>query len=505
MKALLVQTKERLHLKSFHQKLPLLGEKIVTASSMAAFEKRLIDKNPQLSEIFMDAAAAGMYHLLDGKVFSQNDFGNIVLLVGSGNNGGDAYALGVLLLKAGHRVSAYQLSDKLSDLSKKKREAFEREGGRALVLQSIQEIEFHSTSLVIDGLLGTGFKGEIKGNLLQLVQKLNESNAYVFSIDIPSGVSGDTGKVESEAVFANMTAYLGALKKGHLFEEGYEHVGILNYVDFGMDLSGLESDMMLANNLCLKSQLPKLKKKAHKYSVGKTIVIAGSSSMRGAAYLSTAAALRSGCGYVRLFTFAQNPNVIPEVISSQIDESEIVQNLSNAGSLLIGPGLGRCQEAKKIVDFALKLPNVNLVIDGDALFLMESPPKGAILTPHRGELVRLLGCETHIDDEQLIDLAQKYACRFDVIIICKGVPTVIVSPSHKKVAILAGNPGMATAGCGDVLAGICVSFVSQGILGLKAATLSVIAHGKAGDIAAKALSERSLIASDLLSSLPKVF
>ena len=358
--------------------------------------------------------------------------------------------------------------------------------------------------MIIDGLLGTGFKGIVKDLLASVIEKVNKQEAFIFSIDIPSGVNGNTGKVEKSAIFADMTAYLGALKVGHLFEDGIEHVGQLSYVDFGMNIQGLVEKMSLANYEALDCNLPKRKKKDHKYSVGKVIIIAGSKSMPGAAFLATNAALRSGAGLVRHFTSANNPHLIPEVISSNIDFEKIDEELKNTKALLIGPGLGRSEEAKKIVQHISQLSNIPLVVDADALFLLKYVPEKSVLTPHRGELIRLLETEKDVSDEKLLEEAEKYVKKHKVIIVWKGMPTVIVTHTQKPICLVSGNPGMATAGSGDVLAGILVSFLGQGLEAKEAAVLAVMAHGRAGDIAMNNNSMRSMIAGDIIDSLKHV-
>jgi ADP-dependent NAD(P)H-hydrate dehydratase / NAD(P)H-hydrate epimerase len=493
-----------LFVKPSNHKSSLFGEKIVSASAMAAFEKTIIEKDQSLGEIFMDAAALGMLSQLESKVLSKMSFEKVLLLVGTGNNGGDAFVLGSLLLKLGYSVVAYQISDKLSALSDLKAHLFEKDGGERFVLDTADHFDATGHDLIIDGLLGTGFNGKLSGLILQLIKKVNEADTFVFSIDIPSGVEGDTGLVSTEAINADMTAYLGALKMGHLFDEGYRHSGDLCYVDFGMSVDQLPAKMALSNFGALYTNLPKHEKKEHKYSVGKVLVIAGSKSMPGAASLACFAAYRSGAGLVKNFTLNPSQNHHLEVISALVNVDEIKEDLNNSRALLIGPGLGKSDEAKDVCSFVSKLSDIATVIDADALSLMNRFPIDAILTPHRGELLKLLNLDKSSSEMILLEEAKKFARKHKVIIVYKGVPTVIISSEETDLCILAGNPGMATAGSGDVLSGIITSFLAQGVEPLEAAGLAVMAHGRAGDFASQKFSMRSMVASDIIDSLHEV-
>jgi NAD(P)H-hydrate epimerase len=489
-------------LKHVDRNISLYGEKIVSAQAMAHFEKDLIMKEPFLEELFMDNVAEGCLKILEEKVFPFKKFEKVVLLVGKGNNGADAYTIGALLAEQGVCVEAFALYKDTTPLSKKKEKLFYEMGGR---VYSDKELTLSQEDLVIDGLLGTGYKGKIESPLKEVIDRVNGFQAFVFSIDIPSGVDGDSGRVYSNALYADMTAYLGTLKKGHLFEKGLLYSGVLHYVDFGLDCSLLETDLYLFNAHCLKQNLPKRSKIGNKYDVGQCIAVCGNTGMRGAAELSCKAAYRSGCGLVRHFYLGEGFCSMSEVISLKMDHQKFDQELYRTKALLIGPGLGREEEAKALVDRIVQIQHIPMVIDGDALFFLKSPPKGAILTPHRGELLHLLGVGKDSSEETLIKKAQEYCNLFDVIVVYKGVPTVIFSPNKPKLVIVSGNPGMSSGGVGDVLSGIIGSFLAQGARAIDAATLGVTVHGKAADSAANHLSEPFMCASDIIDHLSSVF
>ena len=500
-----VKGKKDFHLHPSRRNISPYGEIIVSASDMASYEHSLLKNNPCLAEKFMDIAALGLCYVLENKVFDDRSFEKVVLLIGKGHNGGDAYALGSLLLQSGYKVIAYQAFVETAKLSEKKGEAFEKSGGIRKTISDVKEMEIHDNDLVIDGLLGTGFKGKVTGIYKEIVDFINDLPAFVFSIDIPSGVDGDTGIVDGSAVYANITGYLGALKVGHLFEDGYEHVGLLHYVDFGMDTESITPYSFLANNTYVHERLPKRARGTNKYRVGEASIIAGTEEMCGAAELSCLAAYRSGCGLVRHFYLGDVSCSVREVISKKLVIDGIEQEFLKSKALLIGPGLGRSSEAKVLVDAVMVIDDLPMVIDGDALFLLDKPPENAILTPHKGELLHLLGLSKEAPHAEIVEIAQRYCDENNVIIIFKGMPTMILSAAAEKIVLVAGNPGMATAGSGDVLAGIIVSFLSGGCSPLDASLLGVTVHGAAGDIAASKLSGTSLIASDIIGALPSYF
>ncbi|MCH9811785.1 NAD(P)H-hydrate dehydratase [bacterium] len=481
----------------------LLGEPVVRAADMAAFEGALIAKDPCLSEKFMDIAALGLMKIFENKILEEFSPDRVVLLIGKGNNGGDAFALGSLLLQSGYEVVAYQFFPETSPLSEKKGEFYERQGGERIFCNA-EEIDIGPHDLVVDGLLGTGFSGKVKGEFERVIHRCNALSPYTYSIDIPSGVDGNTGKVEGIAIQATLTAYLGALKVGHLFEEGYEHVGMLHYVDFGMDIEGISSYAYLPSEGFLRTLFPKRGRCVHKYLVGEVSVFGGTNEMSGATNLACLSAYRTGVGLVRHFYLEGVPCNVVEAISKKVELEALTDDTMKSRALLIGPGLGRSASAKKLVEILCKSSTHAMVIDADALALLDTPPKGAILTPHQGELRALLGVEKMASMETLLESAQKYCDKHEVIIICKGMPTIILSPKREKYVQVSGNPGMATGGSGDVLSGILVALVGMGMEPHSAALLGVYLHGMAGDLAGENLSMASLMASDIIASLPAV-
>jgi NAD(P)H-hydrate epimerase len=349
----------------------------------------------------------------------------------------------------------------------------------------------------------------------EVIQKLNRSPNPILAVDIPSGVIGDSGIVEGEAVNADLTVYVGLLKIGHLYNQGFEYAGELHAVDFGMSekyISEIESFGSIVNLEIVVKNLPFRKRTVNKYSVGQVLLIAGSPGMPGAAILAAKAALRSGAGMVRLChppdmeyeLFGCPPEVVRH--SYTVDHMEkIFQELSRTNAILIGSGLGRSNDVPKILKRVYQEATCPLVIDGDALFFFEGGTRPAILTPHKGELKKLLKVSEEISDLELIRLAEEFAKIHKVVIVFKGAPTTVIAPNQPKVIIPYGNKGMASGGMGDALAGIITSLLAQGKELREAAILGATIHALAGDKAKETHSQYAMIASDLIESLPLIF
>lgn len=469
---------------------------------MRRIEKLSIDEGAD-DEAYMDRAASGIVEILMQRPLGA---GKIALLIGKGNNGGDGYAVAALLLAKGLEPVAISLEES-SPLCQKKSKAFS--GKRA----SPDDVDFSSFDLIIDALLGTGFKGDLEPSLKALIEKANSSGLPIYAIDIPSGLNGDTGET-SCAIKATETVTLGAVKSGFFKEKGFDHIGKLSLVDFGLNpryLVQANPEAYLIDEDYVMGLLPKIERTRHKYQAGYVLALAGSPGMPGAALLACLAAMRAGAGIVRLFhpahmeeEFAGAPL---ELIRSHNLE-EVFTEAKRAKSLLIGPGLGRSEESKKRFLSLFQKVALPTVCDADGLyFLSELTWKAEvplILTPHKQEMMRLLHAQS-LTDEELFSSAAQYAEEKGCTLVLKGAPTRIFHPGKKPLILVRGDPGMATAGTGDVLTGVIAGLLAQGMNSYEAAILGVHLHGLAGEYAAEALSSRSLIASDLIDFLPEIF
>lgn len=485
-------------------KFPIEGEKVVTASEMARVEKLSIEAGAS-GEAYMLKAGEGIAAVVNR--FCEADDKVVTLLVGKGNNGGDAFVAGTFLLHQGFHVEAYHLVEakEASPLCQKHEKEFLKAGG---AVHRGKDLVFKG--VIVDGLLGTGFQGKLEGKILGVIERANDSKCPILAIDIPSGVNGDTGAVDPLAIHAKGTVFLGMPKRGFFVGSGYNFVGKLLGVDFGMEpryYHEAKGPAHLVNVEALKELLPPLKRVRHKYQAGYVVAIAGFPGMPGAAMLSCLAALRTGAGIVRLFhpegmkeELAPSPYELIRTPYQWGDPNPIFEEVKRAKACLIGPGVGKGEEMHTFLQRVVSKLTLPCVIDADALYHLKTFPEGAILTPHHREMVHLLGHETLKHEA-----CQVFADREKVTVVLKGAPTWIFHPNCSPLIVPYGDPGMATAGTGDVLTGMIAALVAQGVKGREGAALGVYLHAIAGEIAAANRTSYSMIASDLIECLPEAF
>lgn len=392
----------------------------------------------------------------------------VVLLVGKGNNGGDAFAAGCALLRAGWPVSA-KLCVPLKDCEPRCRawgERFFASGGA----------EGDRGELIVDGLTGIGFKGKAEGALLKMIEWANHQHVPIVSIDLPSGLEGTEG-TGGAIICATETVTLGLPKIGLFVGRGWDHVGKLTIAHW--DLKGTA-----VAQIPHKWTMPPMRRSRHKYEAGYVLGVGGSPGMRGAAQLSALGVLKVGAGIVRLYQEGALPL---EVIGEEWSEVSWEREMQRAQAVFVGPGMGRSREAKRwLEENVARIPRPT-VVDGDALFFMpelDKWPGQLILTPHAGELSRFKG-DTR-----------------DAIVVAKGAPTFIYAPGELPTIVPRGDPGMATAGAGDVLTGMIAGLLAQGMRPFEACSLGVYLHAVAGEAAARALTSYCMTASSILEFLP---
>ena len=484
----------------------LEGDKIVTAREMARVEKISIDAGAS-DEAYMLRAGEGIAEHVEMFIQKRRLNKEITLLVGKGNNGGDAFVAGTVLLQKGFHVFACPIADldEATPLCQKHEQAFIRAGGEVC-----RGLEKDFKGVILDGLLGTGFKGKLKGKYLEWIEKANLSKCPILSIDIPSGVNGNSGEVDPIAIQAEETLFLGLPKRGFFYGEGYNFIGRSSGVDFGMEkhyLKEAKASAFLLNERILPSLLPLVKRIRHKYQAGYVVALAGSPGMPGAALLTCLAAMRSGAGIVRLFhpegmegELTLAPYELIRMSYPWGDPTHFFNESKRASAALIGPGLGRMEQMHTFVQQVASQLNIPCVIDADGLIHLKVFPKGAVLTPHHQEMLHLLGRETLTQER-----CQEFVELNGVTVVLKGAPTWIYHPQTSPIVVPRGDPGMATAGTGDVLTGIIAALLAQKVQGREAAVLGVYLHAIAGEIAAAAKTSYGMIASDLIEALPLAF
>lgn len=486
--------------------------KVVFASTMAEIESLAYQQGYKEHD-FMEQAGRGIASATRDFLRSHPRLPlHIWLLCGKGNNGGDAFVAGRYLLEAGCSVTAVQLTaiDHCSPLCRINQERYINQGGRL-----IHDIpEFHS-GVILDGLFGTGFKGTIQEPYASLVEKANRSRLPILAVDIPSGLNGSTGEWSGSAIHATETFFLGLPKTGFFLQEGWNLVGKLRRIDFGLPLSFSEkaaSPFDLLSQEQVSRWLPPIKRNRHKYQAGYVIGLAGSLTMPGAALLSSLAALRGGSGMVRLLypqgmeaELSGSPYELIKLPYSYDQPQEIIQTMQKAKATFVGPGLGRSEQVAHLLQSVLPFLTQPCVIDADALTLFSESsfplPPQSILTPHTGEMQKLLNASSSLHlNLDLLEICQRYAEEHQVTLILKGAPTFIFHPHQRPFVNPTGDPGMATAGSGDVLTGLLAALLSQGLSCQEATLLGVYLHGLAGELAAEERqTSYGMLASDLIA------
>jgi len=485
--------------------------KVITPQEVKRLEKSASGKKQE--KTFMLAAGKVIFDSIKTHFPKKK---KIYLLIGKGNNGGDAYVAGLEMLKRKYKITAYLLfSEKeCSSLNNFFSQQFKKKGGKVKIVRQIDDLSFDADGLIVDGIFGIGFSSTLPSIVEEVIKKVNNAHLPIVSIDIPSGVNAETGEVLSSAICADMTIALGFYKTGFFLKQGFNHVGKILVKNFGLTPSIMEGAkekyLLLERDEIKKTLLPKIIRNRNKYEAGYVIGFAGSYNMDGAAKLASLASLRSGAGIVKIFLpeeleySSQNfPYEVVKLFWSKDRLDEILAILEKANALFIGPGMGRENE---VLEFLSKLcPKVKkpCVIDGDALYFYAnsriSYPENSIITPHSGEMKRLLQQEEFSHED-----CQQYVNKKEIILVLKGAPSFIFAKGKKPLIMPYGDAGMATAGSGDVLTGILAALLAQGLSSYDAAILGVHLHAFAGEIAAKIKTSYSMIASDIIDYLPEV-
>lgn len=518
--------------------------RVVTATEMAAVDKYTIESLDIPGRVLMENAGRAAFAVirdhwapLAGKRFA--------VLCGKGNNGGDGFVAARYLQEAGAFCDVF-LASTAKDLrgdAQANYAVLVRLGGAVHEIQSIETVpELRHTDVIVDALLGTGVQGPLQGLMGQIVTRINESGRPVIAIDLPTGMDADTGEIAGPCVRAEITVTMGCRKQGLLFSPAREHAGKLIVAEIGFPAAAFRQaapvgatpagvaqnpDAKLTTYLLegpvLSHWVPRRPSTAFKNRVGQILVIAGSPGFGGAARLTAVSALRAGAGLVVL---AAPESLLPsleaataEVIKLPLPEENgiisaaaidrLQTRLPWAEVIALGPGLGTSAGAGALVKHVLSQFLGTIVVDADGLNLLAGQQElirraagKIILTPHPGELSRLTGADKAAIAHNPVAVARQTAENLGQLLVLKGAPTVVASPTGEVFINSTGNAGMATGGSGDVLTGIIAGLAGQGLDPLRAALLGVYLHGLAGDLARDRLGEWSLIAGDIMEHLP---
>jgi len=436
-----------------------------------------------------------------------SDAKTMVVLCGIGNNGGDGFVIARLAMEAGIKTTVLQLGD----TSKLPGNAFA--AGQRLFSVGIEPIPFENQNLsqydvIIDALLGTGLNSNVTGVWAHAIAAINFSGVPVMSIDIPSGLNGDTGMPMGEAVIADCTISFIGMKQGLLTGRAAEYIGELVFDDLNIPdavYSKFHPSAVRIKYQKLIRQLRVREQSSHKGDFGHVVIVGGDDGYIGAARLAGEAALRSGAGLVSIATRASHASVLnigcPELMCHGIETADALSILlEKASNIIIGPGLGQSDWAQEMFTEALAI-GLPTVVDADALNLLAKQPRqnsNWVLTPHPGEASRLLELSVKaIQDDRFTAIGQLKE-RYDGVVILKGRGTLIAVKQELIGVCAEGNPGMASGGMGDVLSGIIGGLIAQGLSKANATRLGVCIHAAAGDSAALEAGERGLLASDLM-------
>jgi NAD(P)H-hydrate epimerase len=433
----------------------------------------------------------------------------LAIWCGPGNNGGDGYLLGALAREAGLVVELVALSGQASGDALQARTAFEFAGGRVHLFDdgaTWPEADVH-----VDALYGSGLNRAPEPAVAQLIERINASARPVLALDVPSGLDADRGTCPEAVIHATVTVCFIAAKRGLYTGTAPDVVGRLEVDSLQLPAELWEGQPSQAR-LLVPDALPKRPRSAHKGDSGHLLVVGGDHGMAGAIRLCGEAALRAGAGLVSIATHAGHVSALnagrPELMAHGVDGPQaLAPLLERADVLAIGPGLGRSAWGHALWLTALDA-GLPLVLDADGLNLLARDPRrfdrAAVLTPHPGEAARLLGADIATVQSDRYAAARELAGRFGAVVVLKGAGSLIAHPDGRVAVCPWGNPGMATAGMGDVLTGVVGALLAQGATAWEAACLGVGLHARAGDAAVAEDGERGLIASDLLLPLRRL-
>lgn len=501
--------------------------RVATSKEMQEIDRKTIRDYGISGSVLMERAGLAVATRIK-ELFEKQ---KVIVLSGSGNNGGDGIVAARNLHEWGWNVKVILLF-KETKLSRDCLEQYRIAKKTGVPIEFRTEITGKDThsALVVDAIFGTGLSKDVTGKIADLISFLNNSDAHVISLDIPSGISSDTGLVMGVAVIADYTVTFGLPKRGHLLYPGAEHAGKLFIEDIGFPEELLKSNKLrveLLEKRDVSLLIPERPRYSHKGDYGHVLVVAGSRGKTGAAFMAAKACMRAGAGLVTIGV----PESLMDVFQVRVTE-EMILPLPDAGDgtlsskalekilkflsdkadvLAIGPGISVTDDTKKLVSVLVAGSPVPMIMDADAINaiqgnqnILKKAKSPIILTPHTGEMAGLLQGSKESEQDR-INIAMKFSKETGTYLVLKGAPTVIAEPEGSVFINSTGNPGMASAGVGDVLTGMIAAFLGQKLNPLEAAILGVYIHGLAGDIAAKRIGEHSLIASDIIDMISEAF
>lgn len=501
--------------------------KVTTVDQMRSLDQRAIQVYGIIEELLMENAGGAAYTVLSREVGIPGK--RFLVFCGVGNNGGDGCVLARLLHANGGDVSVFVLSDpdKFQGTAKLN---FDLLAKLPITVQQVDSLDVFETELahadlVVDAIFGTGLSRDVGGIYRDVIDTLNASGKPVLSLDIPSGVHGDTGQVMGVAVRADYTVTFGLPKLGNLLYPGFDLSGKLfvSHISFPPAMYADDDALNVAINE--PRALPRRQPDGHKGTFGKVLFIAGAASYFGAPYFSALSFLKAGGGYSRLAApasmtpfLANKGSEIVFVPQQETDSGSIA--MANKDDLLelcdqmdlvvMGPGLSLDEETQQLVRVLAREINVPLLLDGDGitalcdhLEILTHREAATVLTPHLGEMARITNLPLDQLPPQKVPVLQRTSQDLNAIIVLKGAHSLIGYPDQRVFINMSGNPGMGTAGCGDVLTGTIAAMFGLGLGSEEAVCQGVFVHGLAGDLAAESWGQDGITAQTIMESLPQ--
>jgi NAD(P)H-hydrate epimerase len=510
--------------------------KVASADEIRRIDRTAIEEYGIPGAVLMENAGVGVVRIAE-ECFGPLSGKTVTIVCGKGNNGGDGFVAARHLLNRGIEVRVYLLAH-VNDLSGDARanlDIFKKMGGDLFEKESFDGTQLRSalmhSHLILDALLGTGVTSSVREDFAETIGLINQAataGKNVLSVDIPSGIHADTGAVLGSAIRATLTVSLALPKRGHYLFPGASYRGRLRIQDIGipaalMAQSGIQVELMEESHI--SALLPSRPQDAHKGHFGHVLVVAGSTGKSGAAALTALACLRAGAGLVTLAA----PRSVQPLLASKLTEvmtfplpetgegtisleaEKVLKELAEGkDAVAIGPGLTTRGETLELVRKFLPSVSAPVIVDADAIHalgerfdILRGRKGPTLLTPHPGEMAGLLRKTSKEVQDRRIETVQEFCSRQNCFLVLKGAYTLVGGPDGRVFINPTGNPGMATAGSGDVLTGIIAGFSAQGLDPLSAAKAGVFIHGLAGDLAAHEIGEAGLIAGDIIDRIPR--
>ncbi|MBI2160333.1 MAG: NAD(P)H-hydrate dehydratase [Candidatus Rokubacteria bacterium] len=509
---------------------------LFTAEEMRRLDRRAVTELGVPGAMLMENAgrgAAEAIRALIEEVKAPRQGARVVVVCGKGGNGGDGFVVARWLKKWGARpevLLAFPEDEIEGDAGEKLRE-LKRSGVRPWLVESEPAAAeaLGRADVIVDALLGTGSRGAPEGRVARLIELINASDRPVVALDIPSGVSADGGPPPGPAVGATLTLTFAGWKRGLVAGPGAELAGEVEVVPIGIAaeevLRGVTTFVLEAEDVA--GHFPPRPRDAHKGSYGHLLIVAGSLGKTGAAALAARAAMRSGAGLVTVATPASQQPVVAGLVLEAMTEAlpetpahtlalkarEVVAELAlRRDAVALGPGIGLDEETQTVARGLVQEVPKPMAVDADALSalvghldILRDAPAARCLTPHPGEMARMLGAAAGDVQRDRVGAVRDFATRYRVHVVLKGAWSALGDPDGRVFVNPTGNPGMASGGTGDVLTGMLGAFLARGLTPAAALQSAVFLHGLAGDIATEGAGEESLIASDVIAALPEAF